>query len=129
MQVVYHFRHMTSSDALKSYTDKKLQAIFERFMAKPLHVEVSFDAEHDLRVACAVTVKGHGIDLHIEDRGRYMYDCVDQVAGKLEVRLQRRLDKRESVFTRAKRQSQQNQRYESHEELETELKAVSNFRK
>lgn len=87
MQITTTFRHMESSDALKSYAEEKLSKV-EKYIDEPIVAQVVFTVEK-IRHMAEVTLNAKGITIKASEETNDMYAAVDAVLDKIERQLRR----------------------------------------
>ena len=93
MQFRYVFKRMESSDALKDYTESKLRDKIEKYVTKPIEVQVTYSVDkHNQQVRCSLT-GGDGFNIDVEHTCNDIYASVDNMLDKLTVQLQKQKDK------------------------------------
>ncbi len=88
------FRRMESTDAIKEYTENKLEKI-KKYVQEPLGIHVIFSKER-FQYLIEINLSGNGLDLHAEDRNEDLYAAIDLVMDKVEKQLRRLRDKRKN---------------------------------
>jgi len=88
------FRHMDSTDAIKEYTENKLEKI-KKYVQEPLDIHVIFSKER-FQYLIEINLSGNGMDVHAEDRNEDLYAAIDLVMDKVEKQLRRLRDKRKN---------------------------------
>ena len=88
------FRHMESTDAIKEYTENKLEKI-KKYVQEPLDAHVIFSKER-FQYLIEINLSGNGMDVHAEDRNEDLYAAIDLVMDKVEKQLRRMRDKRKN---------------------------------
>ncbi len=86
------FRHMDATDAIKDYTESKLEKI-KKYVQQPLDIHVVFSKERFQHLV-EINLTGNGLDIHAEDRNEDLYAAIDLVMDKVEKQLRRLRDKR-----------------------------------
>ncbi len=93
MQFRYVFKRMESSDTLKEYTESKLRDKIEKYVTKPIEVQVTYSVDkHNQQVRCSLT-GGDGFNIDVEHTCSDIYASVDNMLDKLTVQLQKQKDK------------------------------------
>jgi putative sigma-54 modulation protein len=87
MQITTTFRHMESSDALKSYAEEKLSKV-DKYIDEPIVAQVFFTVEK-IRHMAEVTLTAKGITIKASEETNDMYAAVDAVIDKIERQLRR----------------------------------------
>ncbi len=88
------FRHMESTDAIKEYTENKLEKI-KKYVQEPLDVHVIFSKER-FQYLVEINLSGNGLDVHAEDRNEDLYAAIDLGMDKVEKQLRRLRDKKKN---------------------------------
>ena len=92
MQFSLTFRHMDATDALKNYTEERLQRI-TKYFPDPISCKVVLSAS-PLRHRVDVTLKLHnGFQVAGHETTENMYSSIDLVAAKIERQVRRYKDK------------------------------------
>lgn len=92
MQFSLTFRHMDPTDALKNYTEERLQRI-KKYFPDPISCNVVLDAS-PLRHRVDVTLKLHnGFQVAGHETTENMYSSIDLVAAKIERQVRKYKDK------------------------------------
>ena len=92
MQFSLTFRHMDATDALKNYTEERLQRI-KKYFPDPISCNVVLSAS-PLRHRVDVTLKLHnGFSVAGHETTENMYSSIDLVAAKIERQVRRYKDK------------------------------------
>ena len=93
MQFRYVFKRMESSDTLRDYTESKLRDRIEKYVTKPIEVQVTYSVDkHNQQVRCSLT-GGDGFNIDVEHTCNDIYASVDNMLDKLTVQLQKQKDK------------------------------------
>jgi len=87
MQITTTFRHLESSDALKSYAEEKLERI-KKYIDEPIIAQVFLNVEK-IRHSAEVTLTAKGITIKASEETNDMYAAVDAVVDKIERQLRR----------------------------------------
>ncbi len=91
MQILFTFRHMDTSSALKEYAEEKLGRI-KKYLPDPLDVHVILAVEK-IRHIAEVTIATNGITIFAEEETRDMYSAIDAVIDKIERQVKRYKEK------------------------------------
>ncbi len=86
------FRHMDATDAIKNYTEGKLEKV-KKFVQEPLDIHVVFSKER-FQYLVEINLNGNGIEIHAEDRNEDLYAAIDLAMDKIEKQLRRLRDKK-----------------------------------
>ncbi|WP_243373040.1 ribosome-associated translation inhibitor RaiA [Geotalea sp. SG265] len=87
MQITTTFRHMDPSDALKSYTEEKLERV-KKYIDEPIVAQVFLTVEK-IRHSADVTITAKGITIKAAEETNDMYAAIDAVVDKIERQLRR----------------------------------------
>lgn len=93
MQYQFSFKHMEVSEALREYTEEKINAQIRKFVTKPIEAHVTFSLDRHLQIAHCALRGGDGFSLQVEHACEDMYGSVDRMISKLFVQLKRKKDK------------------------------------
>ncbi len=92
MQTQFVFRHMESSDALRSYAEERLEKI-KRYFSDPLKVSCTFTVEKINHLAAFDVTLRNGLALHAEETTENMYSSIDMALAKMERQVRRYKDR------------------------------------
>lgn len=87
MQITTTFRHLETSDALKSYVEEKLERV-RKYIDEPITAQV-FLAVEKIRHSADITITAKGITIKASEETSDMYAAIDMVIDKIERQLQR----------------------------------------
>lgn len=87
MQITTTFRHMESSDALKSYASEKLDKV-QKYIDEPIVAQVFLTVEK-IRHIAEVTITARGITIKASEETNDMYAAIDAVIDKIDRQLRR----------------------------------------
>ena len=87
MQITTTFRHLETSDALKSYAEEKLERI-KKYIDEPVIAQVFMTVEK-IRHCAEVTLTAKGITIKASEETNDMYAAIDAVVDKIERQLRR----------------------------------------
>jgi|EndMetStandDraft_4_1072995.scaffolds.fasta_scaffold17683_1 putative sigma-54 modulation protein len=82
MNISITFRHMASSEAIKTYTSDKLGKL-QKFLRQPMTAKVTLSIDGVDKIAEARISSG-GEHLEAKETGEDMYALIDRIMGKLE---------------------------------------------
>ena len=82
MNISITFRHMASSEAIKTYTSDKLGKL-QRFLRQPMTAKVTLSIDGVAKIAEARISSG-GEHLEAKETGEDMYALIDHIMSKLE---------------------------------------------
>jgi putative sigma-54 modulation protein len=82
MNISITFRHMASSEAIKTYTSDKLGKL-QKFLRQPMTAKVTLSIDGLTKIAEARISSG-GEHLEAKESGEDMYASIDRIMGKLE---------------------------------------------
>ncbi len=88
------FRRMDATEAIKTYTENKLEKI-KKYIQQPLDNHVVFSKER-FQYLVEINVSGNGIDLQAMDRNEDLYAAIDLGMDKVEKQLRRLRDKQKN---------------------------------
>jgi putative sigma-54 modulation protein len=91
MQITTTFRHMESSEALKSYVEEKLERV-QKYIDEPVVAQVFLTVEK-IRHLAEITITAKGITIKASEETNDMYAAVDAVLDKIERQLRRYKEK------------------------------------
>ena len=92
MQISVTFRHMESSDPVRSYVEDKLSKV-KKYIDEPVEAQVVLSVEKKIRHKAEVTLVAKGITIKASEETADMYAAVDGVLDKIERQLKRYKDK------------------------------------
>lgn len=87
MQITTTFRHMESSDALKTYAEDKLAKV-QKYIDEPIVAQVFMTVEK-IRHSAEITITAKGITIKASEETNDMYAALDAVVDKIERQLRR----------------------------------------
>ena len=93
MQFQFSFKHMDTSKALQDYAHEKIKAQVEKFVTKPIEVQVTFLVDKHRQHASCSLIGGDGFRMNVEHACEDMYGSVDRVVDKLAAQLKRKKDR------------------------------------
>ena len=91
MQVSVTFRHMETSDALKTYAEDKIGMV-KKYLPDPIDVHVILEVEK-IRHHAEITIVTNGITIYAEEETQDMYSAIDAVIDKIERQVKKYKDK------------------------------------
>jgi len=91
MHVSVTFKNLDSSDALRSYVQKKLDR-FDKLLDNPAEANVVFSVEK-IRHTAEINLISDRMTLYAKDQSENMYSSIDTVVDKLKKQLTKTLDK------------------------------------
>ncbi len=91
MQITTTFRHMESSEALKSYVEEKLERV-QKYIDEPIVAQVFLTVEK-IRHMAEITITAKGITIKASEETNDMYAAIDSVLDKIERQLRRYKEK------------------------------------
>jgi len=92
MRVNVTFRHMESSDPVRSYVEDKLMRV-KKYIDEPVDAQVALSVEKKIRHKVEVMLTAKGITIKATDQTEDMYAAIDGVVDKLESQLKRYKEK------------------------------------
>lgn len=87
MQITTTFRHMESSEALKSYAEEKLGRV-QKYIDEPIVAQVFLTVEK-IRHIAEITINAKGITIKASEETNDMYAALDAVIDKIERQMRR----------------------------------------
>lgn len=87
MQITTTFRHMESSEPLKTYAQEKIEKV-QRYIDEPIVVQVFLTVEK-IRHLAEITITARGITIKASEETNDMYAAIDAVTDKIERQLRR----------------------------------------
>ncbi len=91
MHVSVTFKNLESSDALRSYVQKKLDR-FDKLLDNPAEANVVFSVEK-IRHTAEINLTSDRLSLYAKDESENMYSSIDLVVDKLKIQLTKTLDR------------------------------------
>lgn len=91
MQVSVTFKNLDSSDALRSYAQKKLDR-FDKLLDNPAEANVVFSVEK-IRHTAEISLASDKLTFHAKEESENMYSSIDMVVDKLKKQLTKTRDK------------------------------------
>jgi putative sigma-54 modulation protein len=85
MNIAITFRHMDSSDAVKTYASDKVAKI-QKFLRQPMKGQVTLSCQHRMHSAELVVHSGHE-HFHATEESEDMYASIDKVIDKIEAQI------------------------------------------
>lgn len=92
MQVAVTFRHMDSSEPVRSYVAEKMLRV-KKYIDEPVEAQVVLSVEKKIRHKVEVTLTAKGITIKAAEQTEDMYAAIDGVIDKLESQLKRYKEK------------------------------------
>ncbi len=92
MRINVTFRHMETSDPVRSYIEEKLPKL-KKYIEEPVEAQVVLSVEKKIRHKAEVTLIAKGITIKATDETADMYAAIDGVMDKLERQIKRYKDK------------------------------------
>lgn len=92
MQVAVTFRHMDSSEPVRSYVAEKMMRV-KKYIDEPVEAQVVLSVEKKIRHKVEVTLTAKGITIKAAEQTEDMYAAIDGVIDKLESQLKRYKEK------------------------------------
>jgi putative sigma-54 modulation protein len=92
MQIAVTFRHMDSSEPVRSYVEEKMPRV-KKYIDEPVEAQVVLSVEKKIRHKAEVTLTAKGITIKAVEQTEDMYAAIDGVLDKLERQLKRYKDK------------------------------------
>ena len=92
MHTHFTFRHMESSDAVRSHAEERLEKI-QRYFADPIKISGTFGVERKRCSAQFDVVLRNGLQLHASETTENMYSSIDLALAKMERQVRRYKEK------------------------------------
>lgn len=91
MHVIVTFRHMPSSDALRTYAEEKTERV-QKYLSEPIEVHWVLSVEKIRHIADA-SIVANGVTIKAEESTGDMYSAIDAVLDKLEKQVRKHKEK------------------------------------
>jgi putative sigma-54 modulation protein len=92
MQIAVTFRHMESSDAIRSYVEDKLTRV-KKYIDEPIDAQVVLSVQKKINHRAEVTMVAKGLTMKSTETTEDMYAAIDLMVDKIERQLKRYKDK------------------------------------
>ncbi|MDF1580840.1 MAG: ribosome-associated translation inhibitor RaiA [Desulfuromonadales bacterium] len=92
MQIAVTFRHMETSNPLKTYLEEKVARV-KKYIDEPIDAQAVMSVEKKIRHRVEVTLVAKGITIKGSEETSDMYAAIDAVVDKIERQLKRYKDK------------------------------------
>lgn len=92
MQIAVTFRHMETSNPLKTYLEEKVSRV-KKYIDEPIDAQAVMSVEKKIRHRVEVTLVAKGITIKGSEETSDMYAAIDAVVDKIERQLKRYKDK------------------------------------
>ncbi len=92
MQIAVTFRHMESSDAIRSYVEDKLARV-KKYIDEPIDAQVVLSVQKKINHRAEVTMVAKGLTMKSTESKEDMYAAIDLMVDKIERQLKRYKDK------------------------------------
>lgn len=92
MQIAVTFRHMESSDAVRSYVEEKLARV-KKYIDEPIDAQVVLSVQKKINHRAEVTMVAKGLTMKSVESREDMYAAIDLMTDKIERQLKRYKDK------------------------------------
>ena len=96
MRFQFSFKHMDSSEALKTYAEGKVRQEVEKFATKPVGCHFTFAVDRHNHTAHLSMIGGDGFAFQVDHTCTDMYGSIDHVVHKLETQLRKQKEKLKS---------------------------------
>ena len=93
MRFQFSFKHMDSSEALKSYAEVKILQEIQKFATKPVECHLTFAVDRHNHTAHLSFNGGDGFTFQVDHTCTDMYGSVDHMVHKLETQLRKQKEK------------------------------------
>ena len=92
MQIAVTFRHMESSDALRSYVEEKLARV-KKYIDEPIDAQVALSVQKKIHHRAEVTMVAKGLTMKSAEEKDDMYAAIDLMVDKIERQLKKYKEK------------------------------------
>ena len=92
MQIAVTFRHMESSDAVRSYVEEKLAKV-KKYIEEPIDAQVVLSVQKKIHHRAEVTMVAKGLTMKSTEEKDDMYAAIDLMVDKIERQLKRYKEK------------------------------------
>ncbi len=92
MQIAVTFRHMESSEAVRSYVEEKLARV-KKYIDEPIDAQVVLSVQKKIHHRAEVTMVAKGLTMKSVESREDMYAAIDLMVDKIERQLKRYKDK------------------------------------
>ncbi len=92
MQIAVTFRHMESSDAIRSYVEEKLARV-KKYIEEPIDAQVVLSVQRKIYHRAEVTMVAKGLTMKSTENKDDMYAAIDLMVDKIERQLKRYKEK------------------------------------
>ena len=92
MQIAVNFRHMESSDAVRSYVEEKLSRV-KKYIEEPIDAQVVLSVQKKIHHRAEVTMVAKGLTMKSAEETGDMYAAIDLMVDKIERQLKRYKEK------------------------------------
>ena len=92
MQIAVTFRHMESSDAIRSYVEEKLARV-KKYIDEPIDAQVVLSVQKKINNRAEVVMVAKGLTMKSTESKEDMYAAIDLMVDKIERQLKRYKDK------------------------------------
>ena len=93
MRFQFSFRHMETSDSLKTYAEEKIHQEIQKFASKPVDCHITFTADRHNHTAHIAFNAGDGFSFQVEHTCTDMYGSIDHMVTKVETHLRKQKEK------------------------------------
>jgi putative sigma-54 modulation protein len=92
MQIAVTFRHMESSEAVRSYVEEKLAKV-KKYIEEPIDAQVVLSVQKKINHKAEVTMVAKGLTMKSAEEKDDMYAAIDLMVDKIERQLKRYKEK------------------------------------
>jgi putative sigma-54 modulation protein len=92
MQIAVNFRHMESSEAVRSYVEEKLSRV-KKYVGEPIDAQVVLSVQKKIHHRAEVTMVAKGLTMKSTEETGDMYSAIDLMVDKIERQLKRYKEK------------------------------------
>ncbi len=92
MQIAVNFRHMESSEAVRTYVEEKLSRV-KKYIEEPIDAQVVLSVQKKIHNRAEVTMVAKGLTMKSAEETGDMYAAIDLMVDKIERQLKRYKEK------------------------------------
>ena len=93
MRFQFSFRHMETSEALKTYAEQKINQEIQKFSSKPIDCHITFSVDRHNHSSHIDFNGGDGFSFQVEHTCTDMYGSIDHMVTKVESNLRKQKEK------------------------------------
>ncbi len=92
MQIAVNFRHMESSEAVRTYVEEKLSRV-KKYVGEPIDAQVVLSVQKKIHHRAEVTMVAKGLTMKSAEETGDMYAAIDLMVDKIERQLKKYKEK------------------------------------